>query len=233
MVFCFLDNYIIPFLVFRVNPFYFFVLFPVVEYDDSCRREDSLRRPIVFFSQTIHINKVKGRKCSAQPYREDQNEEGCRSFASQTGGKAPSPPSSPSFVCLGLAAAASPIREGGRQMPFPPTAFGCPTLRPTSPPVCPRSPSGFPVSGFRFPLFVCFGGGGARSVWAGLGPLPAPLPGFGWVRGWRVLGVSWSCCRSPLSRSCLSWAFVLGCVLGVRLACSAVGVGFRCEYLPR
>lgn len=33
-------------------------------------------------------------------YRVEQSEEGCRSFAPQTGGKAPSPPSSPSLVCL-------------------------------------------------------------------------------------------------------------------------------------
>lgn len=150
------------------------------------------------------------KKVGAKPGREDQSEEGCRSFATQTGGTAPSPPSTPSFVLSGIGCRSFAYPGGGRQMPFPPTAFGFPTLRPTSPPVCPRSPSGFPFSGFRFPLFVCFGGGGARSVWAGLGPLPAPLPGFGFGAGVACPGRFLVLLPVSASRSCLSWAFVRG-----------------------
>ena len=46
LVFCFLDNYIIPFLTNCVNPFFYVQSKKVVKYDESCRGEDSPRRPI-------------------------------------------------------------------------------------------------------------------------------------------------------------------------------------------
>lgn len=164
------------------------------------------------------------KEVGAKPVREVQSEEGCRSFATQAGGTAPSPPSTPSFVCPGLAAAASPIREGGAtvlpahrlRLPdasahYPARLSGVPLWLPLS--RCPLSPVRLVRRGRS-----SVGLGGSR-------PCACPPPGFWLGAGVACPGRFLVLLPVSASRSCLSWAFVRGVRPGRALGLLGCGRG--------